>query len=60
MKNLSKVVTILYFIITVVAGAFLIMFAGVDDSPGGQLIGLIVVAGAIIGVVRGIKSLKKA
>lgn len=39
----------LYSVLAVLAGLFLIVFGGYDDSPGGQLIGLLV---AIFGFVR--------
>jgi len=37
-------------------GAFMFVYGGIDDSPGGQLLGLLVV---IIGIVGIIKSKKK-
>jgi hypothetical protein len=37
-------------------GAFFFVYGGYDDSPGGQLLGLLV---AIIGIVGIIKSRKK-
>lgn len=57
MSKLYKVATVLYFLITIAAGAFLFMFAGIDDSPGGQLMSLIVVVGGLVGVVTSVKSL---
>ncbi|MCR4276399.1 MAG: hypothetical protein NUV90_03375 [Candidatus Parcubacteria bacterium] len=51
--NKSKM---LYSILAIVFGAFMFVYGGIDDSPGGQLFGLLVV---IIGIVGVIKSKKK-
>lgn len=47
---------IIYSIIAILFGAFIFVYGGYDDSPGAQLLGLIV---AIIGVVVIIRSRKK-
>ena len=47
---------ILYLVLAILFGAFMFIYGEYDDSPGGQLIGLIVV---IIGIVGLIKSKKK-
>jgi len=47
---------IIYSILAISFGVFMIVYGGIDDSPGGQLLGLGV---AIIGVVGIIKSRKK-
>ena len=47
---------ILYSILAILFGAFMVVYGEIDDSPGGQLLGLLVV---IIGVVGIIKSKKK-
>lgn len=44
------------FIFAILFGAFLFVYGEYDDSPGGQLIGLIV---AIIGIIGVIKWFKK-
>ncbi len=46
----------LYSILAMVLGACMFVYGGIDDSPGGQLLGLLVV---IIGIVGVIKSKKK-
>lgn len=51
--NISR---ILYSILAISFGAFMFVYSGYDDSPGGQLLGLIMV---IIGIVGVIKSRKK-
>ena len=40
---------ILYSVLAILAGIFLVVYGGYDDSPGGQLIGLLLV---IFGFVR--------
>lgn len=52
-KNRKK---ILYFIFVMLFGVFMFVYGGFDDSPGGQLIGVIAF---IIGVIGIIKSKKK-
>jgi hypothetical protein len=47
---------IIYSIIAILFGAFMFVYGGIDDSPGGQLFGLIAVA---IGILSIIKSKKK-
>jgi drug/metabolite transporter (DMT)-like permease len=42
-------------ILTILFGVFLIVFGGIDDSPGAQLIGLILVIASIINVIKGKK-----
>ncbi len=46
----------LYFVLAILIGVLMFIYAGVDDSPGGQLIGVIAV---IIGIIGLIKSKKK-
>lgn len=46
--NKSK---ILYYILAIMAGVFMFIYAGIDDSPGGQLIGLLAVAIGVVGLI---------
>ena len=43
---------LLVFIITILFGVFLFIFCEYDDSPGGQLLGLIIFIIGIIGLVK--------
>ncbi len=45
-----------YSVLAIVFGAFFIVYGEIDDSPGGQLLGLLAV---ILGIVGVIKSKKK-
>ncbi|MDO8557025.1 MAG: hypothetical protein Q7R98_00990 [Candidatus Jorgensenbacteria bacterium] len=51
--NKSRVI---YSFLAILFGAFMFVYGEIDDSPGGQLLGLLV---AIIGIVGIIKSKKK-
>lgn len=47
---------ILYFVLAILFGASMFVYGEFDDSPGGQMIGLLVI---IIGIVDLITSKKK-
>jgi len=40
-------------ILTILLGVFLIVFGGIDDSPGSQLIGLMLIATGIVFIFKG-------
>lgn len=42
----------LYFVLAILAGVFLFVYGGYDDSPGGQLLGLALVAFGVVGLVK--------
>ncbi|MFA5889203.1 MAG: hypothetical protein WCW47_00035 [Candidatus Paceibacterota bacterium] len=43
----------LYFIIAILIGVFLFVYGGIDDSPGGQVIGLLAIIVGIVGIIGG-------
>ncbi len=47
---------IIYSIIEILLGAAMFVYGAVDDSPGGQLLGLVAI---IVGIVNIIRSKKK-
>ena len=47
-----KKIKILYFIIAILIGVFMFIYGEIDDSPGGQLIGLLAVIMGIVGVIK--------
>ena len=51
--NKSRVI---YSVLAILFGAFMFVYGEIDDSPGGQLLGLLAV---ILGIVGVIKSKKK-
>jgi uncharacterized membrane protein YfcA len=42
-------------ILTILLGVFLIVFGGIDDSPGAQLIGLVLIVASIVFIFKGKK-----
>jgi len=48
---MSKI-KILLHILAILFGAFMVVYGGYDDSPGGQLLGLVIAIAGIVGVVR--------
>jgi len=49
MKNKIK---ILCFVLAILLGIFMFIYGEVDDSPGGQLIGVIIVIVSIVGLIK--------
>ncbi len=45
-------IKMLYFILAVLFGVFFIIYGEIDDSPGGQLIGLLTVIMGIVGIIK--------
>jgi len=43
---------LLYSILAILFGVFLIVFGGIDDSPGGQLLGLLIIIAGIFSVIK--------
>lgn len=51
-----KKTIILSFALNILLGAFMFVFGGADDSPGAQLLGLVVVIVGIYGLVSLIRN----
>ncbi len=49
-------IKLLCFVLVILFGAFMVVYGGYDDSPGGQLLGLLLV---VIGIAVLIKNRKK-
>jgi hypothetical protein len=43
---------IIFSILAILFGAFLVVYGGYDDSPGAQLLGLVVVVAGIIWIIK--------
>lgn len=43
---------ITYSVLAILFGAFMVVYGGYDDSPGGQLLGVLMVVIGIVGVLR--------
>jgi hypothetical protein len=48
---------IVYSILAIAFGAFLFVYGGYDDSPGAQLLGLVIAILGIVGIVRSRKKI---
>ena len=53
-KYISKIIL---FILVILFGIFLFVYGGYDDSPGGQLLGLVIIIVGIIGMVKNKKKI---
>lgn len=51
-----KKLIILSFVLNILLGAFMFVFGGADDSPGAQLLGIVVVIVGIYGLVSLIRN----
>lgn len=47
-----KIIKIILFILAVLFGIFLFIYGGYDDSPGAQGLGLLIVIGGIVGIIK--------
>lgn len=54
--NKSK---ILFSILAILLGVFIFIYSGYDDSPGGQLLGLLIVIGSVVGLIKSRKKMLK-
>ena len=48
---MSKI-KMLHYILAIVFGVFMFIYGGIDDSPGGQLIGLLAVIIGMFGIIK--------
>ena len=45
-------IKLLYFVLVILIGVFLFIYGEIDDSPGGQLIGLLIFITGIVGLIK--------
>jgi len=43
---------LIFSILAILLGAFFVVYGEYDDSPGGQLLGLVVAIAGIVGVIK--------
>ena len=43
---------VLFSLIAILFGAFMFVYGGADDSPGGQLLGLVAVIAGVVGIIK--------
>jgi len=53
-----KIIKTILFILVILFGIFLFIYGGYDDSPGAQGLGLLVVIGGIVGIIKVRKKIK--
>jgi len=46
-----------YFIFGILIGGFMFAYGGIDDSPGGQLLGLLIIIICVIGLIKSKKKI---
>ncbi len=51
-EKYMKIIKVLFLILLIPLGALLFVYAEYDDSPGGQLIGVVVGIVGIVGLIR--------
>ncbi len=49
---MNKKLKITFLIFAVLFGVFIFFYGGYDDSPGAQLLGVIIVIGGIVGILK--------
>jgi hypothetical protein len=48
-----NIIKILFLVAMMSFGAFMIVYGGYDDSPGGQLLGLLLLVGGAFAIIKG-------
>jgi drug/metabolite transporter (DMT)-like permease len=56
---MNKNIKIIFLILVILFGIFMFVYGEYDDSPGGQLLGLIVVIVGAFGLLKNIKAKNK-
>lgn len=47
-----NIIKVAVFVIFILLGVFMFVYGGYDDSPGAQLLGVLLVIGGIVGAVK--------
>jgi hypothetical protein len=50
--NTPRTIKLLLSLLAIGFGAFMVVYGGYDDSPGAQLLGLLLAIGGIVGGIR--------
>jgi hypothetical protein len=51
-KNMNKKIKIALSVLAMLFGVFIFIYGGYDDSPGAQLLGLVIFIIGIVGLVK--------
>ncbi len=49
---MRKKIGVALYILVILLGAVMFVYGGFDDSPGGQLLGVVMIVSGIIGIVK--------
>ncbi|MFA6486572.1 MAG: hypothetical protein WCT40_04375 [Candidatus Magasanikbacteria bacterium] len=49
---MNKIITIVFFTLSMIFGVFMWVYGGYDDSPGAQGLGLLAIIGGVVGLVK--------
>jgi len=49
---MKRKIKIALYVLVILFGIFIFVYGGYDDSPGAQLLGSLVVVGAIVGIIK--------
>lgn len=55
---MKKVSLVLVFVILAGCGVWLMWYGEIDDSPGGMLLGLLMAAGGVYGIIKTVRKKK--
>jgi hypothetical protein len=55
---MNKKVKIVLYILAILFGGFMVVYGGYDDSPGGQLLGVVLIVIGIVGLIKSGKKIK--
>ncbi len=57
-ENMNKnIIRIIFFVLAILFGVFMFVYGEFDDSPGGQLLGLVAVVIGIVGIIKNRKKI---
>ena len=55
-KIIYSILAVLFGIFVISFGIFMVVYGELDDSPGGQVLGLLVVIAGIVGIIKSRRS----
>lgn len=55
----KNIIRIIFFVLAILFGVFMFVYGEFDDSPGGQLLGLVAVVIGIVGIIKSKKKISK-
>jgi len=49
---MNKKIKVAFFVFVISFGVFMFVYGDYDDSPGGQLLGVVAIIGGIVGIIK--------